>query len=294
MKKPDVRGFFDPVTSTWTYVVYAEDHVDKNCAIIDSVLDYDIYSSQVQTTSADEVIQFIKQKGLNVQWILETHIHADHLTGAAYIKEKLGGKIGISKYILEVFKTWEPLFNERPYDFRNGPSFDHQFDHNESFTVGPFKARILHTPGHTPVDSTYIIGDAVFVGDLIFMPDVGTGRYDFSGGSAEQSYDSSRKILSWPGDYRLYVGHDYPPADSRLPQCMATIAEQKRSNIRVRDGISKDEYVTKRNQDDKGKKIPKLLLPSIQVNLRAGNFSHTLDGAKYIKLPINSLRQILN
>lgn len=287
--KPNVRGFFDPVTATWTYVVYAENHEDKRCAIIDSVLDYDMYSGRIQTHSADHVIEFIKSKGLKVQWILETHIHADHLTGSAYIKEKLGGKTAISRHILKVLETWEPIFHNEQDTPKNGYQFDHLFSEGESFTVGPFDAKVMHTPGHTPADTTYIIGDAVFVGDAMFLPDVGTGRCDFPGGSAGDSYDSSCKLLSLPDDYRMYVGHDYPPDDSRRPQCMATIGEQKRANVRVREGISKDEYVIKRNQDDLGKEVPKLLFPSIQVNLRSGTFGQDVDGVQYIKLPINQI-----
>lgn len=289
IKKPDVKGFFDPVTATWTYVVYADGGDDKRCAVIDSVLDYDIYSGRTQTVSADRVIDFIKAKGLTVEWILETHIHADHLTGSAYIKQKLGGKTAISKHILKVIETWQPVFHNEADTPSTGYQFDHTFADNETFTVGGFEARIIHTPGHTPADTTYIIGDAVFVGDAMFLPDVGTGRCDFPGGSAADSYDSSRKIFALPDDYRMYVGHDYPPQAGRLPQCMTTIAEQKAANIRVREGVSRDEYVAKRNKDDHGKAVPKLLLPSIQVNLRAGTFGQATDGVQYVKLPVDKI-----
>lgn len=289
MKKPNVRGFFDPVTATWTYVVYADGDADKRCAVIDSVLDYDIHSGRTKTTSADQVIAFIKKKGLEVEWILETHIHADHLTGSAYIKEQLGGKTAISKHILDVLKTWEPIFHNEVDTPLDGYQFDHTFDSDEIFSVGSFEARIIHTPGHTPADTTYIIGDAVFVGDAMFLPDVGTGRCDFPGGSAEDSYDSSRKLFDLPDDYRMYVGHDYPPTDERDPQCMALIGEQKRANIRVHEGISKAEYIAKRNGDDEGKSVPKLLLPSIQVNLRAGDFGQKTEGIQYIKLPVDKI-----
>lgn len=287
--KPDVRGFFDPVTATWSYVVYADGHDDKRCAVIDTVLDYDMHAGRTSTASADRVIDFIKKKGLEVQWVLETHIHADHLTGSAYIKEKLGGKTAISKHILKVLETWEPIFHNEADTPTNGYQFDHTFADDEVFAVGPFEARIIHTPGHTPADTSYIIGDAVFVGDSMFLPDVGTGRCDFPGGSAADSYESSRKLLSLPEDYRMYVGHDYPPNNTRAPQCMATIGEQKRTNLRVRDGIGKDEYVTKRNSDDHGKDVPKLLLPSIQVNLRGGTFGQATQGVQYIKLPVDKI-----
>lgn len=289
MKKPDVRGFFDPVTATWTYVVYADGDPDKRCAIIDSVLDYDIHSGRTKTTSADRVIDFVKQKGLEVQWILETHIHADHLTGSAYIKKHLGGKTAINQHILKVLEMWEPIFHNEADTPLNGYQFDHIFSDDEKFSVGPFDARIIHTPGHTPADTTYIIGDAVFVGDAMFLPDVGTGRCDFPGGSADDSYDSSRKLLSLPENYRMYVGHDYPPAGTRAPQCMTTVGEQKRGNLRVHEGISKDEYVSKRNKDDHGKEVPKLLLPSIQVNLRAGGFGDATQGVQYVKLPVDKI-----
>lgn len=287
MIKPEVRGFFDLVTATWTYVVWADGNADKRCAVIDSVLDYDIHSGRTKTVSADRVIAFIKGKGLTVEWILETHIHADHLTASRYIKEKLGGKTAISKHILKVIETWEPIFHSENDTPREGYQFDHLFSDGEVFAVGALQARIIHTPGHTPADTTYIIGDAVFVGDTMFLPDVGTGRCDFPGGSAEQSYASTRKLFDLPDDSRMYVGHDYPPGNSRLPQCMATIAEQKSGNLRARIGISKEEFVTRRNQDDTGKDVPKLLLPSIQVNLRAGSFGADTQGVNYVKLPVD-------
>lgn len=289
MKKPDVRGFFDPVTATWSYIVYDEMGEDKRCAIVDSVLDYDIHSGRTRTISADKIINFVKTKGLEVQWLLETHIHADHLTASAYLKKKLGGKTAISKHILKVLETWELIFHNEVDTPTNGEQFDHTFADNELFTVGPFEAKIIHTPGHTPADTTYIIGDAVFVGDAMFLPDVGTGRCDFPGGSAEQSYDSSRKLFELPDDFRMYVGHDYPPDGARSPQCMTTIGEQKRINIRVREGIEKQEYISKRNKDDLGKDVPKLLLPSIQVNLRAGEFGQLTDGVQYVKIPVNKV-----
>lgn len=290
MKKPNVRGFFDPVTATWSYVVYANGDADKRCAIIDSVLDYDIHSSRTRTESADRVIDFVQKKGIEVEWILETHIHADHLTASAYIKKNMGGKTAISKHILKVLETWQPIFQNEEDTPVSGYQFDHTFADDEVFTIGPLEARMIHTPGHTPADTTYIIGDAIFVGDAMFLPDVGTGRCDFPGGSAEDSYDSSRKLLAFPEDYRMYSGHDYPPeGTTRPPQCMATIGEQTLGNVRVHEGISKDDYVTKRNSDDKGKAVPKLLLPSIQVNLRAGEFGKEKEGVQYVKLPLNKI-----
>jgi glyoxylase-like metal-dependent hydrolase (beta-lactamase superfamily II) len=289
MTKPDVRGFFDPVTATWSYVVYADGNADKRCAIIDSVLDYNIYSGRTKTASADRVIEFVKKKGLSVEWILETHIHADHLTASAYIKKVLGGKTAISSHLLEVLAAWEPIFHNEADTPLDGRQFDHIFADDAAFTVGSIDARIIHTPGHTPADTTYIIGDAVFVGDVMFLPDVGTGRCDFPGGSAAQSYESSRKLFNLPDEYRMYVGHDYPPAGMRAPQCMTTIGEQKKSNIRLHSGIVKETYVTKRNLDDHDKEVPQLLLPSIQVNLRAGTFGLDTAGVQYMKLPVNKI-----
>lgn len=290
MTTPDVRGFFDPVTATWSYVVWSESSDDKRCAVIDSVLDYDIYSSRTQTTSCDHLIDFVKSKKLEVEWILETHIHADHISGAAYLKEKLGGKTGISKHILDVLKTWEPFFHNEADTPLDGSQFDHLFEDEEVFSIGPLQARMIYTPGHTPSDTSYIIGDAVFVGDSIFLPDVGSGRCDFPGGSAEDSYDSSRKLFQLPENTRVYVCHDYPPGTSRSPQCMATVLEQKATNSRLRLGIDKAEFVAKRNLDDKGKAVPQLLLPSIQVNLRAGRFGDAIQGVQYVKLPLNLLQ----
>ncbi len=289
MRKPDVRGFFDTVTATWTYVVYADGDEDKRCAIIDSVLDYDIHSGRTETVSAARVIDFVRKHGLEVEWILETHIHADHLTASSYIKETLGGKTAISKHILKVLETWEPIFHNEVDTPLNGQQFDYTFDDDEGFSVGSFEAKIVHTPGHTPADTTYIIGDAIFVGDAMFLPDVGTGRCDFPGGDAEDSYDSSRKLFNLPDDFRMYVGHDYPPEGTRNPQCMAKINEQKLNNVRVHEGISKDDYVSKRNKDDEGKDVPNLLLPSIQVNLRAGEFGHKTKDVQYVKFPVDKI-----
>ncbi len=293
MIKPTVKGFFDPATATWSYVVWADGHEDKNCAVIDSVLDYDIYSGRTKTEAADKLVDFIKAQNLTVQWILETHIHADHLTGSQHIKQQLGGQTGISHHILKVLETWEPIFHNEADTPLEGYQFDRLFADDETFMVGPLEARIIYTPGHTPADTTYIIGDAVFVGDAMFLPDVGSGRCDFPGGNAADSYDSSRKLFGLPDDYRMYVGHDYPPEKDknpqRLPQCMATIAEQKAANIRLNQNIDKNAFVTKRTRDDEGKNVPKLLLPSIQVNLRGGTFGTPVKGVQYVKLPIDRI-----
>ncbi|MBI1272481.1 MAG: MBL fold metallo-hydrolase [Alphaproteobacteria bacterium] len=288
-QKPDVRGFYDTTTATWTYVVWADGNADKRCAVIDSVLDYDIHSGRSTTVSADRVIDFIKGKGLEVQWILETHVHADHLTAAAYIKEKLGGTTGISRHILKVLETWQPIFHNEDDTPIDGSQFGHLFADDEAFSIGPVEAQIIHTPGHTPADTTYIIGDAAFVGDAMFLPDIGTGRCDFPGGSAEDSFRSTRKLLALPGAVRMYVGHDYPPEGKRDAACMATVAEQKKANMRVHEGISREDFVARRKRDDDGKPVPKLLLPSLQVNLRAGSFGKALHGVQYIKIPLNKI-----
>jgi glyoxylase-like metal-dependent hydrolase (beta-lactamase superfamily II) len=278
---PAVRGFFDTATATWTYVVWAEGH--KNCAIIDSVLDYDPAAGRTSATSADKVIAFIRSKELQIEWILETHIHADHQTASHYLKEKLGGKSAMSAHILEVLKTWQPIFkneNDTPAD---GSQFDCLFKDDEKFSIGALEAQIIHTPGHTPADAAYIIGDTVFVGDAMFLPDVGTGRCDFPGGSAVDSYNSTRKLLALPEDFRMYVGHDYPAGKNRGAQCMATVAEQKASNILAAAAAKKDAFVKNRTESDKSKRVPELLLPSLQVNLRAGAL------APFIKIPLNTI-----
>lgn len=281
MIKPAVRGFFDAATATWTYVVWAEGAADKKCAIIDSVLDYDPAAGRTSTASADKVIYFIRNKGLQVKWILETHIHADHLTASHYLKEKLGGKTGISEHILSVLKTWQPIFRNEADTPMDGSQFDHLFKDDENFSIGTLEARIIHTPGHTPADTAYIIGDAVFVGDTMFLPDVGTGRCDFPGGSAVDSYNSTRKLLALPDDYRMYVGHDYPAGNNRTAQCMAYVGEQKTSNILA--AAEKEAFIKSRTESDQNKEVPELLLPALQVNLRAGKI-----GA-YIKIPLNTL-----
>ena len=281
MTTPDVRGFFDPVTATWTYVVWSEAAADKKCAVIDSVLDYDPASGRTSTASADKVIYFIRNKGLQVEWVLETHIHADHLTASHYLKEKLGGKSALSVHILDVLKTWQPIFKDDvPMD---GSQFDHLFKDDEKFSIGTLEAQIIHTPGHTPADAAYVIGDAAFVGDAMFLPDVGTGRCDFPGGSADDSYAATRKLLSLPDNYRMYVGHDYPEGKDRAAQCMATVAEQKASNILAAAAAEKNAFVKKRTESDKNKRVPELLLPSLQVNLRAGVLT------PFIKIPVNTI-----
>jgi glyoxylase-like metal-dependent hydrolase (beta-lactamase superfamily II) len=222
MQKPEVRGFYDVATATWSYVVWSAESADKKCAIIDSVLGFDIASARTDTIEADKIIAFVQQQGLQVQWILETHIHADHLTAAHYLKQKLGGKTAISQHICAVLATWEPILQNGGDTPQDGSQFDVLFAPNECFMIGALPAQMLATPGHTPADSSYYIGDAVFVGDTVFLPDNGSGRCDFPGGDAGQSYDSIQKIFALPDATRVYVGHDYP--EGRSPHCMATVA----------------------------------------------------------------------
>lgn len=287
MADPTVEGFYDPATATWSYVVWDAGSADKRCAVIDSVLDFDIFSGRTGTVSADKIIAFVTTHGLSVQWLLETHIHADHLTAAHYLKQKLGGMTGISRHILSVLKTWAPILQNADDTPQDGAAFDHLFADDATFAIGGMTATIIHTPGHTPADTSYLIGDAAFVGDAVFLPDNGSGRCDFPGGDAAQSYDSIRKLLQLPDATRLFVGHDYP--EGREPRAMATVAEQKTGNIRVHNGVARADFIEKRRQDDANKPVPKLLLPSLQANLRAGSFGKAVDGRHFIKLPVDAI-----
>lgn len=280
-----IRHFFDKDTATFTYVV--SDESTQKCAIIDSVLDYDMNAGKTSTVSADKVITYVKENKLDVEWILETHAHADHLTASHYLREKLGGKIGIGEHIKDVLQFWVPLFNtvhDTPLD---GSQFDHLFKDAEVFKIGTIEVKVMHTPGHTPACLTYIMGDAVFVGDTIFMPYVGTARTDFPGGSAQTLYRSIQKLLSLPENTKIYTCHDYPPEGKEVGY-VSTVAEQKAQNFMVHEGVSEAEYVAARNAKDKGKAVPRLLLPSIQVNLRAGDLGKAENnGIQYIKTPLN-------
>ena len=282
-----IEHFFDKNTATFTYVV--SDPKTSKCAIIDSVLDYDMNAGKTTTVSADKVIAYVKEQGLSVEWILETHAHADHLTASHYLKEKLGGKIGIGEHIKEVLTFWVPLFNtvhDTPLD---GSQFDHLFKDGETFSIGSIDVRVMHTPGHTPACLTYLMGDAAFVGDTIFMPYMGTARTDFPGGSAQTLYRSIQKLLSLPENTRIFICHDYPPA-GQSENYVSTVADQKAKNTMVHDGVSEAEYVAARNAKDVGKAVPRLLLPSIQVNLRAGDLGKAENnGVQYIKIPLNRM-----
>ena len=283
-----IQPFLDEASSTWTYIVYEAD--GGPCAIVDSVLNYDPASGRTDTRQADHVVAFVQAHGLQVQWLLETHAHADHLSAAPYLRRALGGKIAIGQSISQVQSVFKHLFNLEPAFRVDGSQFDHLFAPDEVFHIGNLQAQALHVPGHTPADMAYLIdGKLILVGDTLFMPDVGTARCDFPGGDARQLYASMRKLLAFPGDTRLYVCHDYPP-EGREAKCLTSVAEQRASNIHVHDGVDEAAFVQMRTTRDAGLGMPTLLLPAIQVNVRAGNMPPAEDnGVVYLKIPINQL-----
>ncbi len=285
--QPTVQPFFDPATWTWTYVVHAGE--GTACAIIDPVLDYDPKSGRTRTDSAQQVVDYVRAQRLSVQWILETHAHADHLSAAAWLREQLGGRIGIGGRIPSVQGVFKKIFHLEPGFPTDGSQFDHLFADDEVFDIGALQARVLSVPGHTPACVAYQVGDAVFVGDTLFPPDVGTARCDFPGGNARTLYQSVRKLLAMPDDTRLFVCHDYPPND-RAPRCETRVGEQRAHNIHIHDGISEEAFVAMRTQRDAGLQMPQLILPSIQVNIRAGQLPPPEDnGVSYLKIPLNAL-----
>jgi glyoxylase-like metal-dependent hydrolase (beta-lactamase superfamily II) len=284
---PQVHGIFDPATWTVTYVVYEKP--GSACAIIDSVLDYDPKSGRTSHTSADKVIEFVKANKLQVEWILETHAHADHLSAAPYLKAHLGGKTAIGDHITAVQGVFKGIFNLEP-DFKlDGSQFDHLFKDGETIQIGALSGHTMYVPGHTPACVAYQFGDAVFVGDTLFMPDVGTARCDFPGGDAKTLYASTRKILSLPPTTRLFMCHDYPPND-RAVKFETTVADQRANNIHVKDSISEAEFVEMRNKRDATLEMPVLILPAVQINIRAGELPPKEDnGIAYAKIPLNAL-----
>ncbi len=285
--KPIVKGFFDPATWTVSYVVYEKDGAP--CAIVDSVLDYDPKSGRTRTTSADKLIAFVQAKQLKVQWILETHAHADHLSAAHYLRGKLGGQIAIGAAITQVQGVFRRIFNLEPGFRPDGHQFDHLLQDGETFAIGALTAKALSVPGHTPACMAFQVGDAVFVGDTLFMPDVGTARCDFPGGSAPALYQSVRKLLALPGDTRLFMCHDYPPAP-RAPAWETTVAAQRAGNIHVHDGVSEGDFVAMRSARDATLDMPVLILPAVQVNIRAGELPPPeANGVAYLKIPLNAL-----
>lgn len=288
MQHPVVTAFFDEATNTISYVVADPD--TNHCAIIDSLLDYDQASGRTKTSSADKLIAFVRERGLTCEWIIDTHVHADHLTAAPYIREQLGGKTAIGDKISVVQRVFGEIFNEGQSFHTDGSQFDHLFKPGESYRVGNIEARALATPGHTPACMTHLIGDAMFVGDTIFMPDFGTARCDFPGGDAGTLYDSIQMLFEFPDETRMFLCHDYkaPGRDEFVWE--TTIGEQKRSNIHVKDGISREEFIKMRTERDATLAMPKLILPSVQINMRAGDMPPPEDnGVRYMKVPINAL-----
>lgn len=283
----NVKAFFDPETWTFTYVVSAGKC--SPCVVIDSVLNYDPKSGRTSTQSADEVIQFIQDEKLQLCWILETHAHADHLTAAPYIQSKLGGKIVIGNQITSVQNVFKGVFNLNNQFAVDGSQFDRLLKDGESLPFGDLFLKALYVPGHTPACMAYEIGDSLFVGDTLFMPDVGTARCDFPGGNANTLYQSIQKVLAYPDETKLYMCHDYPPSERPVAYC-TTVGEERKSNIHVHDGVSEAEFVKMRNTRDASLEMPTLILPSIQVNIRAGHFPEPEDNGKsYLKIPINGL-----
>lgn len=293
MSQARIQSYFDSATATVTHIVSCPS--TQQAAIIDSVLDYDPKSGRTQSDSADQVIQYVREQGLSVQWILETHAHADHLSAAPYLRDQLGGKIAIGEHIRTVQGVFKKVFNAKDMN-TDGIEFDQLFAEDEVFHIGQLPVRVMHTPGHTPACLSYIVGDSsagspldVFVGDTLFMPDYGTARCDFPGGDAGALFRSIRKLLELPADTRLHLCHDYPPA-GREPQWVCTVAEQRQGNIHVRDGVSEADFVAMREQRDAGLAMPTLILPSIQVNVRAGQMPPAEDnGVHYLKIPLNLL-----
>ena len=284
---PLIAPFFDLITGTVTYVVY--DYPNGRAAIIDPVLDYDPKSGRMSSHSTDQVLQFVSQAGLNVDWILETHAHADHVSAAQYVKRKLGGKVAIGDRIVEVQAVFNELLNLGKEFRQDGSQFDHLFAPDEAFHIGDLSARAMFVPGHTPADIAYQIGDAIFVGDTLFMPDVGTARCDFPGGDAHALYQSIQRLLALPEQTRLFMCHDYPP-ESRSAHWETTVAEQRRHNIHARDDVDEASFVAMRQTRDAGLEMPVLIWPSIQVNVRAGNFPPAESNSKcYLKIPLSAV-----
>jgi glyoxylase-like metal-dependent hydrolase (beta-lactamase superfamily II) len=285
--KPEVTAFFDPPTNTVSYVV--KDPHSQACAIIDSVMDIDYAAGRISYESADKIISFVKERGLRLEWLIETHAHADHLSAAPYIQDKLGGKLGIGENIKIVQEVFGKIFNEGTEFQRDGSQFDCLFKDGDTYEVGGMTAFAMLTPGHTPACMTHVIGDAAFVGDTLFMPDGGTARADFPGGDACVLYRSIKRVLELPPETRLFMCHDYAPGGREI-KWETTVAEERASNIHVREGVSEDEFVRMRESRDATLALPKLIIPSIQVNIRGGNLPEADDaGKRHLKVPINEI-----
>ena len=293
--KMHIESFFDPATFTFSHVL--ADLSTRQCALIDSVLDYDPKSGRTSTTSADRLVDRVKALDLQVQWILETHVHADHLSAAPYLKKRLGGQLAIGAHITTVQNVFGKLFNAGAEFARDGSQFDRLLEDGEIFQIGTLQARAMHTPGHTPACMTYVVSDTgdvsdkqvAFVGDTLFMPDYGTARCDFPGGNASVLFQSIQKVLSLPDNTELYLCHDYPP-ETREPHCITTVAEQKNANVHVHRGVNEADFVAMREKRDASLAMPVLILPSVQVNMRAGQMPPPEDnGQRYLKIPIDAL-----
>lgn len=286
MLQPSVTAFFDPDTFTISYVI--SDPTTGHGAIIDSVLDYDAAAGRTVTDSADKIITHVREQDLTIDWIIDTHVHADHLTAAPYLKKQVGGKTAISRHIADVQKVFSEVFNEDQLFHTDGSQFDHLFEDDEVYAVGSFSARAIHTPGHTPACMSHLIGDALFVGDTIFMPDFGSARCDFPGGDASVLYDSIQRLFALPDETRMFLCHDYKAPGRDHYAWETTVGQQKRENIHLRNGISKAEFMTLRTARDATLTMPKLLVPSVQVNIRAGQMPPAENnGVSYLKVPIN-------
>lgn len=283
-----VEPFFDPTTFTYSYVV--SDPASRRCAVVDSVLDYDPAAGRTRTGSADRLIAYVREQGLTLEWILETHVHADHLSAAPYIQRQLGGRLAIGEHITVVQRTFGTLFNAESGFATDGSQFDHLLKDGDRFSVGGIQAQALHTPGHTPACMTYLIGDAAFVGDTLFMPDYGTARCDFPGGDARTLYRSIRRLFALPDATRLFMCHDYKAPGREHFLYQTSVGEERAHNVHVHEGISEDEFVAMRQARDATLGMPALILPSVQVNMRAGQLPPAeANGTRYLKIPLNAL-----
>lgn len=283
---PEVKGFFDPDTNTISYVV--KDPASKSCAVVDSVMDIDYAAGRITYGHADKMIAWIKDNGLQLEWIIETHVHADHLSAAPYIQQKLGGKIGIGDKIMVVQDTFGKVFNEGTEFQRDGSQFDALFKDGDTYQIGTMQAFVMYTPGHTPACMVHVMGNAAFTGDTLFMPDGGSARADFPGGDAGQLYDSIQKVLSLPDDMRLFMCHDYGP-NGRDIAWETTVGDEKAHNIHVGGGKSREDFIKFRTERDAQLAMPRLIIPSLQVNMRAGEIPTDKDGRAMLKVPVNGL-----
>ena len=284
--KPVITAFFDVSTNTISYAVC--DPITKSCAVIDSVMDIDYASGRITNDNADRIVDYITKNELTLEWIIETHVHADHLSAAPYLQDKLGGRIGISARITEVQEVFGKIFNEGTDFQRDGTQFDTLFQDGDHYKIGDIDAFVMATPGHTPACMVHVIGNAAFVGDTMFMPDAGSARADFPGGDAGELYDSIQKILTLPDEMRLYMCHDYGPNDRGIAW-ETTIAEQRDQNIHITGGVTRQDFVKLRNERDASLMMPKLLIPSLQVNMRAGEVPEDADGRPVLKVPLNQM-----